>query len=149
MLALMVAGASASAEEVWALLTELTFELMHPEFDAAIGDFELAPTQALALKELARHSPMPMRDLARALRCDPSNVTGVTDRMEARGLVVRQPDPRDRRVKTLALTPAGRQLGRQLGVRLLSPPEAVGRLAETDQELLRDLLRKLLAARRA
>ena len=40
-----------------------------------------------------------MRHLASLLKCDPSNVTFLVDRLEERGLVERQTDPADRRVK--------------------------------------------------
>src|SRR6266487_4263043 len=127
-----------AASEVWSLLSDLSFELAHPHFEAAAAEFDLAPTQAMALTELARRSPVSMRELARVLRCDPSNVTGVTDRLEGRGLVERRADPRDRRVKTLALTPAGADVSRQLAARLSSPPDVIIALPEPDQARLRD-----------
>ena len=37
--------------------------------------------------------PLPMRQIAQKLKCEPSNVTGIVDRLEARGLVERRPDP--------------------------------------------------------
>ena len=43
-----------------------------------------------------------MGRLADTLSCDASNVTGLVDRLESRGLVRRQPSPDDRRVKVLA-----------------------------------------------
>ena len=51
-----------------------------------------------------------MRDLAERLCCDASNVTGIVDRLEARGLVERRTAPDDRRVKHLVLTDDGRAL---------------------------------------
>ena len=51
-----------------------------------------------------------MRTCANDRSCDPSNVTGLVDRAERLGLVARVPDPRDRRVRLLTLTPKGRQL---------------------------------------
>ena len=51
-----------------------------------------------------------MSRLADTLSCDASNVTGLVDRLESRGLVRRQPSAEDRRVKVLQLTPAGSRL---------------------------------------
>ena len=51
-----------------------------------------------------------MGELAEHLYCDASNVTGIVDRLEGRGLVERKPDPNDRRVKRLVLTPQGQTL---------------------------------------
>jgi DNA-binding MarR family transcriptional regulator len=46
-----------------------------------------------------------MVSLARSLHCHDSNVTGLVDRLEQRGLIERQSNPNDRRVKLIALTP--------------------------------------------
>jgi DNA-binding MarR family transcriptional regulator len=51
-----------------------------------------------------------MRAVAAHLKCDPSNITGLIDRIEARGLVERTLDPGDRRVRLLALTTGGRRV---------------------------------------
>ena len=48
-----------------------------------------------------------MRELAQRVRADPSRMTAVADELEARGLLERQTDPDNRRVKLLVLTPAG------------------------------------------
>ena len=45
-----------------------------------------------------------MSELANALFCDNSNVTGIVDRLEERGLVRREAAEGDRRVKLLVLT---------------------------------------------
>src|SRR6202008_610223 len=74
---------------------------------------DLSPPLVMALKHLVE--PMPMREMAARLMCDASNVTGVADRLEERGLVERRVDPADRRGKLLALTDRGREVGAQLG----------------------------------
>jgi DNA-binding MarR family transcriptional regulator len=48
-----------------------------------------------------------MRDLGDAVVISKSGLTGVVDRMAKAGLVVRVPDPGDRRVTLVALTPLG------------------------------------------
>jgi DNA-binding MarR family transcriptional regulator len=87
-----------------------------------------------------------MRHLAQALACDNSNVTGIVDRLEARGLVERRAAPNDRRVKMLVVTPAGAALRRRVKERMEEPPEPLKRLTEDEQRTLRDLLRKALQA---
>ncbi len=64
--------------------------------------------------------PMAMKDLGRRMHCDPSFVTGIADMLEKRGLAAREPDPADRRVKRLVLTPAGEDLKRQVEAELLA-----------------------------
>ena len=50
------------------------------------------------------------RDLAEFLRLDPSQVVTLIDELEGKQLVVRQPDPRDRRSKIVIPTSKGNRL---------------------------------------
>jgi DNA-binding MarR family transcriptional regulator len=87
-----------------------------------------------------------MRQLAQKLRCEPSNVTGIVDRLEARGLVERRPDPKDRRVKLAAATTEGRQVARGLRESLNFAREPLAGLSTKERESLRDLLQRMLEA---
>lgn len=113
-------------------------------FDVVAAEVGLAPTQALALRHLDR--PLPMGRLAEALGCESSNVTALVDRLQARGLVERLPDPGDRRVRFIGLTPAGFELRKVLGARLLEGVPAVAGLSLTERRTFRDLLQRVLAA---
>jgi DNA-binding MarR family transcriptional regulator len=86
-----------------------------------------------------------MSELADALYCHASNVTGIVDRLESRGLVERRPGAGDRRVRTLVLTTEGAEVRAQVVALLSEPPEAIARLPEADQRALRDILRLALA----
>jgi DNA-binding MarR family transcriptional regulator len=85
-----------------------------------------------------------MRRLAEGLGCDASNVTGIVDRLEERGLVRRQAAGHDRRVKELTLTAAGIAARAEVIDRLAEPPEAIARLSADDQQALCAILRKAL-----
>ena len=74
------------------------------------------------------------------------NVSGLIDRLEARGLVERRPDPKDRRIKGIALTSAGARLRQRLFARLYSAPRLITELPQRDQRCLRDVLAHILAA---
>src|SRR5919204_5359253 len=76
----------------------------------ALGELGLTFTQAHALRMLDPERPLPMSALADRLFCDASNVTGIADRLESRGLVERRSAETDRRVKAPTLTPAGGEL---------------------------------------
>jgi DNA-binding MarR family transcriptional regulator len=130
--------------EAWELLMEL-FHAQRRRFMAIAQEFELAPQQVMALKTLGQRGPMPMSDLAGTLQCDTSNVTGIVDRLEDRGLVGRGSAPHDRRVKLLELTEHGAELSRELGRRISEPPAALAALPAADQRALRDLLRRVAA----
>src|SRR5947209_20072781 len=83
------------ADQVWTLLLQVSFDRAARYFGATAAELDLAPAQAVALKELQVERPLSMRELAERMRCHPSNITGLVDRLEARGLVARIPDPRD------------------------------------------------------
>ena len=86
--------------------------------------------------------PLPMRTLARKLCCDASNVTGIVDRLEERGLVRRDAAPGDRRVKMLVVTSNGLEVRRRIVRRLSEAPEPIARLSATDQRALREILNR-------
>lgn len=88
--------------------------------------------------------PAPMRDLAERLSCDKSHVTGLVDGLEERGLVTRQADPRDRRIKQLVLTEAGERTREVLRGRLYGAAPAISNLAPAEEEQLRQLLHRAL-----
>jgi MarR family transcriptional regulator for hemolysin len=56
----------------------------------------------------------PQRELARLLGVDGATLVSTIDRLAAAGLVERQPDPHDRRVKLVALTAKGRALAAEV-----------------------------------
>jgi DNA-binding MarR family transcriptional regulator len=55
-------------------------------------------------------SPMTQLELSALVKIDKSVITGTLDSLEAKGLVVRAPDPRDRRVRRPTLTSRGRKV---------------------------------------
>jgi len=65
-------------------------------------------------------NPLAMKDLGQRMHCDPSFITSIADTLEKHGLAVREPDPADRRVKRLVLTPAGADLNARLENEVLS-----------------------------
>src|SRR5437762_2245379 len=108
------------------------------------SEFELSPAQCHVLHLIEPDRPVPMGRIAEALACDASNVTGLIDRLESRGLVQRQPSPEDRRVKVLQLTPAGSRLRAAMLERMTKPPDTLGRLSIDEQRALVKILKRLL-----
>jgi DNA-binding MarR family transcriptional regulator len=107
---------------------------------AELAHLGLSFSQAHALRLLDPETPMPMSALAERLFCDASNVTGIADRLETRGLVQRQSAEGDRRVKALTITPEGMKLREQVVELMTQPPAAIAALDEADQLALRDIL---------
>jgi DNA-binding MarR family transcriptional regulator len=105
----------------------------------------LSPPQMGALMQLDPDRPAPMGGLAEILGCDSSNVTGIVDRLEARGLVERRPAEHDRRVKMLAVTEAGSEVRDRFRAGMAVPADALARLSDKDARALRDILERALA----
>ncbi|MFE6283720.1 MarR family winged helix-turn-helix transcriptional regulator [Streptomyces sp. NPDC057877] len=115
----------------------------HDEYEQAAADHALTGAQAKLLGLLSLE-PLPMRKLANKLKCEPSNVTGIVDRLESRGLVERRPDPVDRRVKLAAATAEGRRVAKDLRESLRFAREPLAGLSERERLALRDLLQRML-----
>ena len=131
--------------------TEQTIELflavmarMHQHLVERSAEFELSASQARALHHLAE--PRTMGELAEMLCCDASNVTGIVDRLEARGVVERQVVPGDRRVKRIVLTDDGRSLWRSHHERIMADLPLVAGLSVEQRLTLHDLLARTVAA---
>jgi len=80
--------------------------------------YNLRPQQFHILHNLYVRGSLTMGQLAQALRCDPSNITGIVDRLVANKLVSRQESPTDRRAKTLTITEKGRALMEEMSQKL-------------------------------
>jgi len=134
---------SKEANEAWGLFMQV-FLSQKARFFSVAAELDLAPMQAHALRLLEPGETLPMSALAEELHCDASNVTGIVDRLEARGLIERRSAPEDRRKKLLAVTPAGAEVRETLRKRVFMPPEPIARLSKADQRALRDILRRAL-----
>ena len=135
------AQARVDAREAWGALWDIMLGA-RANFVAGMAELDLTPVQGIVLRRLDPERPTPMWELAEALACDASNVTGLVDRLEARGFLERRSSPGDRRVRTLVLTPEGIAARREVFERMSAPPEAITRLSALDQRGLRDILRR-------
>ncbi|MET8407280.1 MarR family transcriptional regulator [Streptomyces sp. NPDC005195] len=115
----------------------------HEDYEDVAAEHALTGAQARLLGLLSLE-PLPMRRLAQKLKCEPSNVTGIVDRLELRGLVERRPDPSDRRVKLAAATEEGRRVAHSLRESLRFAREPLAGLSREERVSLRDLLQRML-----
>jgi DNA-binding MarR family transcriptional regulator len=135
-------GRTDPGSEAWSLMHWLMVSNKR-RFLSTGGEFDLAPQQMIALRILGG-GPRKMSDLAHALFCDNSNVTGIVDRLEERGLVRREAAEGDRRVKLLVLTEEGEWMRSQITKRMAVPPAPIASLSKQDQRALRDILKRAL-----
>jgi MarR family transcriptional regulator, organic hydroperoxide resistance regulator len=131
-----------AGREAWTLFVELLHEAKAVH-RAILTEYQLTLPQAQLLQTVTPDRPVPMNELAGVLYCDASNVTGLVDKLESRGLLARRAHDTDRRVKFIALTPAGTELRKEIRERMSRPPPFIASLVEQDRKALRDVLRKV------
>jgi DNA-binding MarR family transcriptional regulator len=136
------------ADDYWEALIEFTLSRRSWWIDIC-AEFDLTPMQGHTLRSLDPDRPVAMSVLADALICDASNVTGIVDKLESRGLIVRQSAENDRRIKMLAITPKGRELRQRLCARLLDPPAAMEAMPADFRRQLALLLRGVVSEQAA
>src|SRR5258708_5271117 len=86
-------------------------------FRSASADCGLSPIQAKTLLHMDVRRPSTMSEVAQTAACEPSNLTGIVDKLEARGLVRRRAAMGDRRIKMVLLTRDGAALRDRLAAR--------------------------------
>jgi len=94
-------------------------------YERRLAPLELNLSQASLLAFVHETGPLTQAQLAEALGLGRPATGSLIDSLERRGLVERQPDPRDRRAWRVAVTPAGQAL--------------VGPVVEVDRALRREL----------
>ena len=127
----------------WQLLVRFFFA-QREHLPALDGELELSPIQCHVLHLLEPGRPLPMGRLAGMLGCHASNVTGLVDRLEARGVVQRRPSADDRRIKVLDLTPEGSRLRAQMLRRMTTGARPISRLTVGQQRTLVKILEVLV-----
>jgi MarR family transcriptional regulator, organic hydroperoxide resistance regulator len=130
------------SEEISSLFNRAAFRLKDHQ-SVCLERFELSPIQANALWRMDPDGALSVGALAERFRSDPSNLSGPLEALEQRGLVARRPAARDRRVRTVQLTPEGRALRQRLVACLFDEPPVVAPLSAAERRALRDLLAKL------
>ncbi|NEE06869.1 MarR family transcriptional regulator [Streptomyces sp. SID7499] len=96
-----------------------------------------------AVRDLA---PVAQADLGRGIRLDPKDLVGVLNDLQSAGLVVREPDPKDRRKNAVSLTERGALLlkrcekaARAANDELLAP------LSEAERDQFMEMLLRISA----
>jgi DNA-binding MarR family transcriptional regulator len=130
-------GESDPGREAWLTLVGLVYP---PPFLAIAREHGLRPAAFGAMRML--DEPRTMSEIASYLHCDNSNVTGIVDVLEEKGLATRRPSEQDRRVKLIELTGEGRRVQARLTAAVEQPPAWLQRLSQADQLALRDLLER-------
>jgi len=97
-----------------------------------------------ALKRIGK-TPLTLRALAESMSTDAPAATVIVNDLEERGLVRREPNPDDRRAKTVSVTPEGRRVLRALATVTDPVPSSFAALDDRDVANLVRLTEKLRA----
>lgn len=142
-------GAGLPAGDSLELMSSLvrTNQLMTVRMEAALEEFDLNFSRYLVLMALlvAPQGAYRMGTLRWFLMVHHTSVTAIVDKLEARELVRREPDPADRRSTLVVLTAAGRRLARKASTRVGAANFGLPELAADKQQALVDLLLELRA----
>jgi DNA-binding MarR family transcriptional regulator len=126
-------------------LAQLAF-VIHGMLEDRAAEHDLSVTQARLLGVLRDRTPT-MNELARLLGLDKSSISGLVDRAERRGLVVRIPSAEDKRAVLVGLTDQGRSLVSQAAARFGADLTAMlDPLPPSDRDALSAIVSRLLVA---
>ena len=126
-------------------LAQLSF-LVHNALAEIAGQHDLSITQTRLLGVLRDREPT-MNELGRLLGLDKSSISGLVDRAQRRGLVIRTVSTTDRRAFQVSITDAGRRLAAEVAARFTERIEmAVAPLPDTDRQLLARLAARIVTA---
>lgn len=112
-------AATARALKLWVVLAR-AYTAVAARVDADIAQHGLTTTEFGILEALHTKGPLLLGEIQRKVLVTSGGITYLVDRLVAKGLVRREPSPRDRRARYAVLTPEGREL-----IERLFPPHAV------------------------
>jgi DNA-binding MarR family transcriptional regulator len=112
--------------------------------NAALSEHGLRVRSYSVLSLAAGATRTSQRELAELLRLDPSQVVALVDELQSRGLVVREPDPADRRANVVVATELGRAVHAHAAADARAAEAALhDDLSAADRVRLTELLRRM------
>lgn len=135
-----------TSDDTLGFLLVTAARLLRQRSEAALAraDLGMTPGEARALTMADRLGPVRQNELAAALSIEPMSLVAHLDRLQARGLLERRPDPDDRRSKRVYLTaPARAQLKRIQRVLGQTREDAVCGFSAVEAERFHDYLQRL------
>ena len=130
------------ADEVWRVMSSLVIDNRDSWKRAVVERSGLPFSRIRVLRRLAR-GPMTVKQVAVAATMDAPAATVAVNDLEDRGLVVRTPEPTNRRCKMVALTDAGRDMVRTIDATDDPAPEILSGLDGVELRKLQAILAKL------
>jgi len=117
---------------------------VHQLFKAELSPLGVTPGQYGVLRCLWDENAQTAKRLADRLVLDGSTITGILDRMEQKGLIEKQTDPKDRRAMQVMLTAKGKKLQKPVSEAIeTANRRALLRLNQTEAEFLKNVLEEI------
>lgn len=139
-------GPGPDSELTW--LLHRAAQRMRSATGGAAEQHGLSLRQHIILSALNISPGMTQIELGRAVSMDKTTLTSELDRLERAGLVERSVDPRDRRARSLALTPRGDQVRSAIAeLAHRAEDEALGIFSAAEVARLRRMLFELIGTR--
>jgi len=133
------------ADEVWRDLAAVVFDNRDSWKRTVIEASGLPFSRIRVLRRLARKA-MSLTEIAEAATMDAPATTVAVNDLEDRGLVIRTPNPTNRRSKLVSITAAGRDLNALIEGIDDPAPKVFDALSDDDLRALRDILTKLTSS---
>lgn len=130
------------ADDVWRAMAALVIDNRDSWRRATVERTGLPFSRIRILKRLDRQ-PMTVKQVAQAATIDAPAATVAVNDLEERGLVVREPDPDNRRCKVVSLTDAGRDVVRTIDGTPDPAPEVFAALTDAELKALKAILDKI------
>ncbi|MFF7308215.1 MarR family transcriptional regulator [Streptomyces sp. NPDC008137] len=110
----------------------------------ALAEEDMRMWHHVVLSAVRDLGPVAQADLGRGIGLDPKDLVGILDDLQSADLVLREPDPRDRRKNAVSLTPRGaRLLGRCEKAARAANDELLAPLSAAEREQFTDMLRRI------
>jgi DNA-binding MarR family transcriptional regulator len=132
------------ADQVWRSMSSLVLDNKDRWRRAVVDRTGLPFSRIRILRRLATQ-PMTVKEVAEAATIDAPAATVAVNDLEARGLVIRQPHPDNRRCKLVSLTDAGRDVVAVLDDTDDPPPQVLADLDEQDLQALQTILARVIS----
>jgi len=130
------------ADQVWRAMSSLVIDNRDSWKRAVVERSGLPFSRIRVLRRLAR-GPMTVKQVAAAATMDAPAATVAVNDLEERGLVVRTPQPTNRRCKLVSLTDAGRDMVATIDATDDPAPEILSGLDGVELRKLQAILAKL------
>jgi len=119
----------------------------HTRIAEALESVGLTPALFGVLNVLGAREGAIQQEIGSAMGIDPSTMVSLIDELESAGLAKRRPHPKDRRARTVVITPKGRRLlerGRRMSAQV--EDEVLRGLSASERRELLTLLRRALSS---